>query len=98
MDVSPQEVRQIATLARIDITEAEQDKFRKELSAILEFVKKLGEVDTEHVLPMTGGNVLENIMRADKKADEDLEGKSAELIESLPGKKGRWAKVKGVFS
>ncbi|MBI2640455.1 MAG: Asp-tRNA(Asn)/Glu-tRNA(Gln) amidotransferase subunit GatC [Candidatus Sungbacteria bacterium] len=97
MTITGKEVEHISQLARIELTDAEKQKFEKELSAILEFVEKLNEVETGEVEPTTGGTVLENVMRPDEQTSQDLEGKSAELIGSFPDKKGGWTKVKAVF-
>lgn len=91
------EVEHIAHLARIELTEAEKIKFEKELSAILDFVEKLNEVDTANVEPMGGGTTRENVMRPDEQVDKSLKGKAAELIEASPETKKGYVKVKAVF-
>lgn len=95
--ISPEDVEHIAGLARIELSEREKVKFEKELSEILEFVEKLNKVDTEKVLPMSGGTLLENAVRPDEQEDKDLEGKSLKLLEQAPEKKDGWIKVKSVF-
>ena len=84
-------------LARIELMPEEEQKFAGDLSEILEFVEKLNEVDTASIKPMTGGTVLENTMRGDEQINNTLEGKSTELIETAPEKKGGWVKVKAIF-
>lgn len=95
--ISKKDVQHIAHLARIELTPHEEQKFEKELSAILEFVEKLNEVDTKNVEPLTGGTILTSRVRADEQTDTDLEGKSAELLEAVPEKNEKWVKVKAVF-
>ena len=51
MPLSPAQVRHIATLARLTIDDAEVEKFAKELSAILDYVEKLKEVETDGIDP-----------------------------------------------
>src|SRR5258707_5731991 len=46
-------VAHIATLARIKLPEAEQDKIAGELSHILGWIEQLAEIDTSGVEPMT---------------------------------------------
>lgn len=98
MSITRKEVEHIAHLARIELNEEEKTKFEKELSAILEFVKKLNEVDTDNVEPMTGGTSLENATRPDEQIDKTLDNMVGKLIEAAPDKKGRWVKVKSVFN
>lgn len=97
MSISPKDVEHIAQLARIELTEAEKQKFEKDLSVILEFVEKLNEVDTENVVPITGGTSLENITREDKQIDVSLEGHQASLLNQAPERKEGWVKVKSIF-
>ena len=53
MHVDEKTVRRIARLARIKITDDEAAGLESELSAILDWVEQLSEVDTESVEPMT---------------------------------------------
>lgn len=97
MSITRKEVEHVAHLARIELNEKETIKFEKELSAILEFVEKLKEVDTSTVKPLTGGTDLQNVWREDEQIDKKLEGKSVELLQAMPEKKDNWLKVKAVF-
>lgn len=45
------EVENIANLARLDLTEAEKEKYRVQLSAILDYVAMLQELDTSDIPP-----------------------------------------------
>jgi len=53
MSVSSQQVRHIAKLARIGMTDAEIEALVPELNNILGWVEQLGEVDTDGVDPLT---------------------------------------------
>jgi aspartyl-tRNA(Asn)/glutamyl-tRNA(Gln) amidotransferase subunit C len=53
MSVSPEEVRHIAKLARIAMSDEELDRLLPELNAIIGWVEQLGEVNTEGVDPLT---------------------------------------------
>lgn len=97
MPISKKDVKYIAGLARIELTEQEEEKFEKELSSILGFIDKLNEVETKNTEPMAGGGELLNKTRGDSLLDDSLEGKSAELIKQVPEKKENWVKVKQVF-
>jgi len=46
-------VKKIATLARLDVTEADQEKYATQLSGILKWVEQLNEVDTANVAPLS---------------------------------------------
>ena len=53
MSVSPEQVRHIARLARIAMSEEEIARLEPELNAIIGWVEQLAEVDTDGVEPLT---------------------------------------------
>ena len=50
--LSPDDVRHVARLARLDLTESEIDACRADLAAILEHVAMLEQVDVDGVEPL----------------------------------------------
>ncbi len=52
MSVSPEQVRHIAKLARIAMSDDELDRLLPELNNILDWVEQLGEVNTDGVEPL----------------------------------------------
>lgn len=76
MSVDVATVKRIAQLARIAVTEEEARSLQHELSAILQWVEQLGEVDVEGVPPMT--SVVEMGMK--KRPDSVTEGDRADDI------------------
>lgn len=107
--LTKKEVEHIAFLAKLGLTEEEKEKFRKELSAILDYVAKLNEVETKDVEPMAGGTNLLNITREDKPLfetkeegaleKEEIEAikEAAELINVAPHKQDGYVKVKKIL-
>jgi aspartyl-tRNA(Asn)/glutamyl-tRNA(Gln) amidotransferase subunit C len=65
----------LARLARVRLTEEEKDRFAGQLDQILHHFDELKEVETEHVPPMNGGTLLENISRLDDERSGTLQGK-----------------------
>ena len=61
MSVSPEQVRHIARLARLEMSHEELDRLLPELNNILGWVEQLGEVDTEGVEPLA--TVIEQKLR-----------------------------------
>lgn len=53
MSLSLQEVEHIAKLARLELTEEEKERYRAQLSAILEHVAQLQKLDTASIPPTT---------------------------------------------
>jgi aspartyl-tRNA(Asn)/glutamyl-tRNA(Gln) amidotransferase subunit C len=60
------DVRYIAQLARLNLTAEETAKFQAQLSQVLAYVEKLGEVDISGVEPMAHANAVLNVFRADQ--------------------------------
>lgn len=65
MAISVDEVRYIASLARLEFTEEEERTLAVELSSILDYMAKLNELDTSDVPPMTHVLDLTNVLRED---------------------------------
>ena len=50
--IDENEVRKVAKLSRLDLSEKEISEFTGQLSAIIEYVEKMNELDTENVEPL----------------------------------------------
>ena len=68
MKLSREEVLHIARLARLGLTEEDVERFREQLSNILENFEVLGEVESEGVPPTTHAVPLQNVLREDEVA------------------------------
>ncbi len=87
-------VEYVAKLARIELKDEEKEKFSKDLNKVLDYFRELQEVDTEGVLPMTGGTFLYNVFREDKVVGHDEAGKGAK---QFPEREQEFLKVPKVF-
>jgi aspartyl-tRNA(Asn)/glutamyl-tRNA(Gln) amidotransferase subunit C len=63
--ISNDQVKHVANLARLAITEAETEKFTKQLDAIITFAEQLTELDTENVEPTFHVLNMKNVLRED---------------------------------
>ena len=66
INLSIDEVKHVAKLAKLELTEEEIVKFQKQLSSIVEFVRKLEELDIKNVNPTSQVTGLENVFREDE--------------------------------
>lgn len=73
MSVDEKTVRHIARLARIAVKDEELAPLAKDLSNILDWVEQLGEVETDHVPPMTSVVEVEMKMREDIVRHDNLQ-------------------------
>lgn len=63
--LTEEQVRHIAKLARLRLTEAEVKKFSSELTSIFDYIAVLNELDTENVPPTAQVTGLQNVLRED---------------------------------
>lgn len=92
-------IKHTASLARIKLTEKEEEKMKDELSGILKYVDQLSQVDTRGVEPLyqtTGlvNSVREDEYRQDFKLDEEL---TKLLVGQAPTEENGFIKVKSVL-
>jgi len=94
--LSKDEVKHIATLARIGVTEEETEKYQKDLSAVLDFFKELEALDTEGIEPI--GHITGRLSeaRGDRVEDFGTSGKDG-IKKNFPESKEGFLKVKSVF-
>ncbi|MBA2175965.1 Asp-tRNA(Asn)/Glu-tRNA(Gln) amidotransferase subunit GatC [Halobacillus locisalis] len=64
--ISKEEVKHVANLARLAISEEEAETFTKQLDDIITYAEQLNELDTEGVEPTTHVLDLKNVMRKDE--------------------------------
>ncbi len=64
--LSAADVRAIADLARLELSERDVARYQRQLSAILDYFQKLEELDTSHIDPTSSVLPLTNVMRLDQ--------------------------------
>lgn len=70
--LTKKEVKHVADLSNLVLTEEEIAKFTPQLDKIIEFVSTLDEVDTKNVEPTSQTTGLKNILREDKVKSDEL--------------------------
>jgi aspartyl-tRNA(Asn)/glutamyl-tRNA(Gln) amidotransferase subunit C len=58
MSITLKEVEHIAMLARLELTEEQKTLYRQQLSAILDYIAQLQQLDTTDVSPTAGGGAV----------------------------------------
>jgi aspartyl-tRNA(Asn)/glutamyl-tRNA(Gln) amidotransferase subunit C len=66
MSISREEVQHVAHLARLGLSEEEVGTLQEQLSAILEHMRTINELDTSHIAPTAQVIPLRNVMRDDE--------------------------------
>lgn len=96
MKLTPEQVKHIADLARLELSTTEQERYAEQLSSILEYVDQLRSVDTTGVEPTAQVTGLENVLREDV-VDEVSSEVKQELIAAAPATEQNLIKAKSVF-
>jgi aspartyl-tRNA(Asn)/glutamyl-tRNA(Gln) amidotransferase subunit C len=95
MKLSREEVLKIANLARLNLTDAEVEKYTKELSSILDYVEKLNTLDVSAIEPTAHAVFIPTPFRDDEMvADTTREGS----LQNAPDREGDFFKVPRVIS
>lgn len=94
--ISREEVEHIAELSRIELTETEVEKFAKEISDVLVYVKQLQEVDTSQVDPIAQVTGMTNVFREDVLEDSGEEAKAI-ISQNYPDSQDGYIRVKQIL-
>lgn len=90
------DIKHLAKLARLSLTDEEEKMMAEQLPQILEYVGKLQEVDTTSVDAKAYLTDAVNVMRADNVVTTDAAHRRA-LIDAFPEKAADAMRVPGVF-
>jgi aspartyl-tRNA(Asn)/glutamyl-tRNA(Gln) amidotransferase subunit C len=64
--ISKDQVKHVAHLARLAITEEEAEMFQKQLDAMITYAEQLNELNTDNVEPTTHVLHMKNVLREDR--------------------------------
>ena len=94
MSLSAEEVRKVADLARLELSDADVEVMAPQLSAIVEYINQLQQVNTDGVEPLAHALDLHDVFR------DDIPGLSLtedEALANAPARKGNFYRVPAVF-
>lgn len=90
MSLSLKEVEHIAELARLELTPEEKDRYRQQLSAILDYAARLQTLDTSGIPPTASVLPARSVLRPDV-AKESLA--PADVLRNAPQQTDQQFKV-----
>ena len=94
MALTSDEVRHIATLARVELNDAEVERYREQLSSILAHFETLNAIDTSDVPPTAQTLDLLNVERDDEpRPSPPLD----EVLRNAPRREGGYLRVRAVL-
>ena len=94
MQLNKEQVEHIAQLARLKLSPEELEKYRQELSSILDYVDKLQAVDTTDVEETSQVTGLVNVSRQDKVEDFEV---SQDIISQAPEAENDYLVIPKIF-
>lgn len=93
--ITVDDVKHLAQLSALYVTDQEAEELRKQLEEILNYVDQLNEVDTEGLEPTYQVGGLQNVMRPDTVIDYGVSRE--DLMKNAPETEGPHIKVKKVL-
>ena len=93
--ITPEDVRKVAELARLDLQEGQIDTYTDQLEEIINYVAQLEEINTTDVMPTTRAVEVVNVMREDEVENTLVR---EELIELSPQREGDFYRVPKIMS
>ena len=94
MELTGAEVRHIARLARVALSDDEVERFRAELSTILDHCQALNAVDTDDVPPTAQSLDLTTVQRPDTPRESE---ERDEILRNAPLREGEYFRVRAVL-
>ena len=88
--ITREEVDHVARLARLQLSDAEKERMRRELDGILSYIDKLRALDTEGVPPTSHAVPMTNVMREDEPAPSLPQ---ADMLLNAPDRTGDFFRV-----
>ncbi len=82
--ISDETIEYVGILAKLELSEQEKEQAKKDMGRMLDYIDKLGELDTEGVEPMSHVFPVENVLREDTVTNTDVR---EELLANAPGEK-----------
>jgi aspartyl-tRNA(Asn)/glutamyl-tRNA(Gln) amidotransferase subunit C len=94
MKITRDEVKRVALLARLELSEEEENRLTEQLDSILQYMEKLGALDTANVEPLAHAVDIANAFRADRVTNEP---QAEALLANAPDREKTFLKVPKVI-
>jgi len=90
MKITKEEVKQVATLARLELSPQEEDLLTHQLDKIFQYMEKLDQLDTTTVEPLTQIGEITNAFREDCVVNRPA---TDSLLSNAPAREQNFIKV-----
>ncbi len=94
MVLTPEQVKHVAELAKLGLTDEEIEMYCEQLSAILDYAAILGRLDTDAIQPTASVLPLKNVLRRDEAAPSLTR---EEVLANAPSSREGYFQVKAIL-
>ena len=92
--ISDETIEYVGILAKLELTEEEKEQAKKDMGSMLDYIDKLGELDTTGIEPMSHVFPVQNVFREDIVTNGD---ESEATLKNAPGEKDNMFMVPKTF-
>lgn len=92
--ISDETIEYVGILAKLELSGQEREQAKKDMGSMLDYIDKLGELDTEGVVPMSHVFPVNNVFREDVVTNGDMR---EEILRNAPEEKGGMFAVPRTF-
>ena len=82
--ISDETIDYVGILAKLELSDEEREQAKKDMGRMLDYIDKLGELDTSGVEPMSHVFQVENVFREDVVTNQDMR---EDILKNAPGEK-----------
>ena len=82
--ISDETIEYVGILANLELSEEEREQAKKDMGSMLDYIDKLGELDTTGVEPMSHVFPVHNVFREDVVTNGDMR---EDILKNAPGEK-----------
>lgn len=92
--ISDETIDYVGILAKLELSEEEKQQAKKDMGSMLDYIDKLGELDTTDVEPMSHVFPVKNVFREDTVINGDMR---EDILKNAPGEKNGMFMVPRTF-
>ncbi len=93
--ITPDDVRKVSKLARLEISEEDITKYASQIEDILDYIAQLQKIDTNDVPPTTRAVEVVNVLREDS---IEICDEREKILDLAPNREGEFYKVPKILS
>ena len=83
--ISDETIEYVGILAKLELSDEDKENAKKDMASMLDYIDKLGELDTEGIEPMSHIFPVQNVMREDVVTNGD---RSDDTLKNVPESNG----------